>query len=149
VEQEFGWLSHDQRHVAQVTAMTITPWWGLRLGGHVRWESGTPYSLLTPKLTVFSGPPEMQNLARDRDVQFRLRYPTEQRNDQRNPSFWTFDMRLAKEFQLARRTNVQFTFEVFNLFNDGTIQIEQDVDEVISGTRRFGRRYQLGLRLAF
>ena len=89
------------------------------------------------------------NIARDRDVQFRLRYPTGHRNDQRNPSFWTVDLRLAKEIQFTRRLQLQLTGEIFNLLNDNTVRIENRLDTVNNGFGRFGRRYQVGLRLGF
>ena len=146
-EDERGFLDYDQRHVVSLSAVTLTRW-GLRLGGTVRWESGLPYSELDDKLTVFARPPEYGNLG-DIDQRFRFRYPTSQRNDQRNPSYWTVDMRLAKEFKLPRGGQLQLTGEVFNLLNDDTLILNDRINGQVSGTRRFGRQFQLGLRLGF
>jgi len=38
---------------------------------------------------------------------------------------------------------------VFNLLDDDTLRHEERIDKVINGVRRFGRRWQLGLRLSF
>ncbi|MCP3981241.1 MAG: TonB-dependent receptor [bacterium] len=146
-EDERGFLSYDQRHAVKISAMSITPW-GFRLGGSIRWESGLPYSLLISKQTVFATPPQYQNLG-DRDVDVRFRYPTRQRNDQRNPDYWTFDVRLAKEFSMPRGVGLQLTAEIFNLLNDDTLRLEDQVNGINGGERRFGRQFQIGLRLGF
>ena len=147
VEDEAGFLSFDQRHVAQLSAITLTPW-GIRLGGTIRWESGLPFSDLVSKSTIFGRTPELLNLAL-LDQKFRLRFTRNQRNDQRNPSFWTVDMRLAKEFKPSQGTLMQLTVEVFNLLGDDTVRLEDRIQNVNAGTRRFGRQWQLGLRFTF
>jgi outer membrane receptor protein involved in Fe transport len=145
LEDEYGYLSHDQRHAFKLSAVSLTPW-GLRIGGTARWESGLPFSELTSKLTAHTIPLDYSQ--GDPSISFRLRYPSGQRNDQRNPSYWTFDLRAAKEFQIAR-VNAQLTAEVFNLLNDDTIKIEQRLNTVSNIVRRNGRRYQVGFRLSF
>jgi hypothetical protein len=145
-EDEYGYLSWDQRHVVKVSAISITPW-GFRLGGVVRWESGLPFSVLHSRLTAFSIPPDYG--MGDPDLRYRYRYPTGQRNDQRNPDYWTFDMRAVKEFSLPKGVNLQLTAEVFNMLNDNTLRVDERVNGENTGTRRFGRRYQLGLRVSF
>ena len=147
-DTEYGFLSYDQRHTLQINAITLTPW-GFRAGARLRWESGLPFSILESKLTVLAAPPEYLNVARDRDALFRLRYPTGQRNDQRNPSFWTVDLRVVKELQLSRQMQLQLTGEIFNVLNDNTIRLQRRLDGVNTGVGRFGRRYQVGLRLGF
>ena len=121
---------------------------GWTLGGTFRWESGLPYSILRSTLTHFSVPPEYQNVG-DADVKFRFRYPTAQRNDQRNPAFWNVDLMVAKDFALGKSFHLQASAEIFNLFNDSTVVLEDRIDNTNSGVARFGRRYQFGLRLAF
>jgi hypothetical protein len=146
-ENEFGFLAYDQRHMVKVSAVTLTPW-GLRIGGTLRWESGLPYPILLSRLTAFNVPLDYGGLG-DRSIESRLRYPTGQRNDQRNASFWNVDLRLAKEFNINRRVQLQLTAEVFNLLDDHTLRLDSEVNYVSSGTRRFGRSFQLGVRLAF
>jgi hypothetical protein len=146
-EDERGPLDYDQRHVVKISAVTLTRW-GLRLGGTLRWESGLPFSVLSSRLTAFNVPLDYGTLG-DRALESRLRYPTEQRNDQRNPAFWTVDLRVAKELRLSRRAQAQVTAEVFNLLDDQTLRLEDLVNDVVTGERRFGRRWQLGLRLSF
>lgn len=146
-EDEQGYLDYDQRHVLRVNAAT-TMNSGWTLGGTFRWESGLPYSILRSTLTHFSVPPEYQNVG-DADVKFRFRYPTAQRNDQRNPAFWNVDLMVAKDFALGKSFHLQASAEIFNLFNDSTVVLDNRIDNTNSGVARFGRRYQLGLRLAF
>ncbi|MCP3979822.1 MAG: TonB-dependent receptor [bacterium] len=146
-DDERGFLAFDQRHVVRVNAMTITPW-GFRLGGTLRWESGLPYSLLHEAFFQFNLPPQYFGMGVTGEQQGFF-YPTEQRNDQRNSSFWTFNVRLAKEFALRGGQNLQITGEIFNLLNDDTLRQLDRIDGVANGTRRFGRQYQIGLRLAF
>jgi hypothetical protein len=85
----------------------------------------------------------------DADVKFRFRYPTAQRNDQRNPDFWNMDLMVAKDFALGKSFHLQASAEIFNVFNDSTVILDDRIDGTNSGVRRFGRRYQIGLRLAF
>ena len=66
------------------------------------------------------------------------------------------DVKFTKEMNLGRRLNMQISAEVFNLLNDGTYTIwnpltnsGQQVNGVNTAFRRFGRRWQLGFKLAF
>jgi hypothetical protein len=86
----------------------------------------------------------------------RISYPTHQRNDQRNRSYWNVDAKLVKEMNLPKGMNLQMTAEIFNLLNTDTYIVYSDAADAgfqINGQdasqRRFGRRYQLGVRLAF
>ena len=76
-------------------------------------------------------------------------YTTGRRNDQRNEGYWSFDVHLAKEFSLGGGVELQLAMDVFNLFNDNTLQILGQENGFNSQIRRFGRRYQFGLRLSF
>lgn len=145
-DDEAGFLDYDQRHVAQVNVATM-PTSGWRLGTTVRWESGLPYSVLESKLTLFAIPPLYQGLG-DRAVRFRLRYPTGQRNDRRNPALWTANVRVEREFDAGSVTGA-VSLEVFNMFDDRTLIVHDMTDGEIRGTRRAGRQYQVGLKLAF
>jgi outer membrane receptor protein involved in Fe transport len=146
-EDEYGLLSYDQTHVLKVNAVGLLGK-GWRLGGLVRWESGLPYSVLESRQTVYGRPPEYQNQV-DLDTKFRFRYPTRQRNDQRNGDYWTVDLRVAKDFAISRQVQLQLSGEVFNLLNDDTLIVEDQINGMIGGVRRFGRRWQLGMRLGF
>ena len=145
--QEHGFLSFDQTHVVKINAMKMTRW-GVHLGGVVRWESGLPFSVIQSRATIWARSPLLLGTG-DTSREFRFRYPSGVRNDQRNPAYWNIDMRLAKEFRLDERVNMQVTFEVFNLLDDKTLQIEDRIDTTLGGTRRFGRQFQLGLRIGF
>lgn len=146
-EDEAGFLSYDQTHVVRVTGTSVLPH-GTRIGGTLRWESGLPWSIVESRDTVFSVPPGYLNIGQS-DAKFRRRYPTGQRNDQRNPGGWTLDLMLVKEFTIARRAQTRLSLEVFNVFNEDTIRFTEELDGIAVGERKFGRRYQFGLRLGF
>jgi hypothetical protein len=155
VADEQGYQAYDQRHVVKVTSTTITPW-GFRLGGTVSWQSGLPYSVLLRAPAVDAIPPAYQNLAPATAQRFRTTYVTGQRNDQRNIPYWNVDVKFSKELNLGRNLNMQVSAEVFNLLNDSTYLIYNpltDSGEQINGNNnqvyRFGRNWQLGMRLAF
>ncbi|HJQ97249.1 MAG TPA: hypothetical protein VJ826_02990, partial [Candidatus Polarisedimenticolaceae bacterium] len=132
----------------------VTPW-GIRIGGAVQWQSGLPYSLLQTDRSYIQTAP----LYEDFDRQFRpvrTIYPTHQRNDQRNRSYWNVDAKLVKEMNLPKGMNLQLTAEIFNLLNMDTYAVynfQTDSGQIVNGQaisgRRFGRQYQLGVRLAF
>ncbi len=146
-QQERGFLAHDQTHVVKVNAMKLTRW-GLQLGGVLRWESGLPFSVIRSRATIWARSPLLQGTG-DTSRDFRFRYPSGFRNDERNPSFWTLDVRLAKELRFDERVNMQVTLEAFNLLDDKTLQVEDRIDETVGGRRRFGRQFQVGMRLGF
>ncbi len=145
--QERGFLAHDQTHVVKINAMKLTRW-GLQLGGVLRWESGLPFSVIQSRATIWARSPLLQGTG-DTSRDFRFRYPSGFRNDERNPAFWTVDMRMAKEFAFDQRVNMQITFEAFNIFDDKTLRLEDRINETLGGQRRFGRQFQLGLRVGF
>ena len=155
IQDEQGYQAYDQRHVVKVNATTITPW-GFRLGGALSWQSGLPYSILLRRPAFDAVPPMYRTLGASSSVRTRTTYPTGIRNDQRNDSYWNLDLKLAREFQLARAVNLQLSAEVFNVLNDGTYQVYDAVSETgeqINGNnvsqRRFGRQWQAGVRVAF
>jgi outer membrane receptor protein involved in Fe transport len=154
LEDEKGYQSYDQRHVVKVNATTITPW-GFRLGGAITWQSGRPYSIVTQAASFDAVPPSFLGLGGGTS-RVRQTYDTGQRNDQRNTSWWNLDLKFTKEFNVGRGLNMQVSAEVFNVLNDGTYQIYDQVTDSglrVNGTnfaiRRFGRQWQLGLKMAF
>jgi hypothetical protein len=144
---EHGYLSYDQRHVVKVNAAVITPW-NFRLGIAASWQSGLPYSILAQEFSFPVLPPIYSSLGQP-DPTYRTLYPTHQRNDQRNPSYWNFDVRVAKDVPLPKGMNLQLTAEIFNLLNDDTVTIVQNVNGAEDSVRRFGRQFQLGFRISF
>jgi len=153
-DAEYGYLSYDVRHALKVNATTITPW-GFRAGTAISWQSGLPYSILEQKPTADSAPPTMLDLG-DPEPRARLRYPTGQRNDQRNRAYWNFDVKLDKEMNLGKGMNLQVALDIFNLLNDRTYQVWNPFSELgdqlngyNDGYIRVGRTYQLSMKLSF
>jgi hypothetical protein len=145
VQDERSYLSYDQRHVFKAAA-TVDASVDWKLGGTLRYESGLPYSTVEPVTSWIGFAPHYQL---DQPMsQDRYRYVSGKRNDQRNPGFWNLDLRVAREFNLGGIT-AGITAEVFNVFNDDTLRILQVSDGQVQAVRRFGRRFQVGLRTAF
>jgi hypothetical protein len=44
---------------------------------------------------------------------------------------------------------MQISIEVFNLLNDGTVQVFNQFNGNNAAVARFGRQWQLGMRMAF
>jgi hypothetical protein len=154
LQDEQGYQSYDRRHAVKVNATTVTPW-GFRLGGAIQWQSGLPYSILLQDVSMVLTPPPYDDFYREYSGP-RTVYPTHQRNDQRNRSYWNVDAKLVKEMNLTKGMNLQLTAEIFNLLNADTYAVYSrgaDSGFVVNGQafgfRRFGRQYQVGLRLAF
>jgi hypothetical protein len=154
LQDEQGYQSYDRRHAVKVNATTVTPW-GLRLGGAIQWQSGLPYSILFQNVSKALTPTEYASFYREYSAP-RIVYPTHQRNDQRNRSYWNVDAKLVKEMNLGKGMNLQLTAEIFNLLNSDTYAIYtlgSDSGSITNGQaagfRRFGRHYQVGMRLAF
>ena len=155
LQDEKGYQSYDRRHAVKLNATTITPW-GFRLGGAVLWQSGLPYSLLERKVSESVPVPGYPaDVSRD-FTSVRTQYITHQRNDQRNRSYWNVDAKFVKEMNLPKGMNLQMTAEVFNLLNEDTYIVYntftesgQQINGTNDGGRFFGRRYQVGVRLAF
>ena len=150
----FGFQSYDQTHVVKLNATTITPW-GVRLGTAVTWQSGLPYSILLQEFSDDVQAPITSTFGGE-GARPRQTYPTGQRNDQRNASFWNFDVKATKELRLGKGMNLQLSAEIFNLLDDGTYQVYnpflergQQLNGVNEAQSRFGRRWQVGMKLAF
>ena len=155
LEDEKGYLSYDRRHSLKVNATCLTPW-GFRVGGTALWESGLPYSLLFRNTSQSNTLPPYEDVITQPFTSVRTRYKTHQRNDQRNPSAWLFNVKLVKEINLPKGMNLQLDAEIFNLLGDNTYSVYnlflnsgQQVNGTNEATQRFGRTYQLSMRLAF
>ena len=149
IDQEEGYLAHDQRHVVKVNATTIVPWGGgFRFGTAVTWQSGLPYSLLTRRLRLDSIPPVYEGLASP-EARNRLRYEAGRRNTERNESWWNVDLHFAKEWNMRGGVNFQATFDIFNLLNEDHLQVFNNINGNIGGIREFGRQFEIGFRVAF
>lgn len=112
----------------------------------MRWESGLPYSEIVTVKSFYGDSAEQISYA---IPQLRDRYVNGKRNAHRNPGYWTLDARLAREFNLSGKGVFGVTVEGFNLLNDDTLRIVEVRDATVHGVRRFGRRWQIGLRASF
>ncbi len=159
----YGDQSYDQRHVVKLNATAITPW-GVRLGTAMTWQSGLPYSLLQETASKDSFPTlayPSSGVGFGVQTRPRQRYVDQDgqnvaRNSARNDSYWNIDLKATKELTLGGKANLQISAEVFNLLDDDTYTIYntfneagQQLNGVNEAYRRFGRRWQIGMRLAY
>lgn len=154
LEDERGYVGYDRRHQLKVNATRLLRG-GVRLGTSITWQSGLPYSLLLRDFSYTAIAPEIASLG-EPDRTIRTRYLTRRRNDQRNRGYWNVDVKATKEFALSRGMTLQLMALVDNLLNDGTyivyngqIGYGQQVNGNDDATRRFGRRYEMSMRLQF
>lgn len=154
LDDEKGYVGFDQRHVVKLNAAVITKA-NIRLGTTISWQSGLPYSLQAQQRSYNTLAFELGEIGSP-DPSTRIAYPTRQRNDQRNPGYWNVDVRIAKEFKVGRRLNIQLGADIFNLLDDDTYIIYNEglkygriINGTAEGTRNFGRRYQVSAKLQF
>jgi hypothetical protein len=163
----------DQRHKVVVAALVESPWKGgagaglaarifsgFTLSPIVRGNSARPFNLVTgaevngDRHSTTDRPP---GAGRDTGI---------------GPNFWTFDMRLTRQFGLGERAHLQLMAEAFNIFNRtnfaainntvGVIGPDPVLGFHLHGSRNFSpsqplgftaaqpmRQIQLGLRLSF
>lgn len=149
-EFESGFLDYDQRHVVKINAIAYLPgeW---RLGGTAQWASGLPYSVVD-EFDALDNVGYSQSRRRFGYVDALGDFNTERRNDHRNHAAYNFNARTEKSFVLGKASASAF-FEVFNLLNSDDLRIytlnvgrsSLQADE----ERRFGRRFQIGIRVDF
>ncbi len=171
-DQEAGPLSIDQPHVFKLSGRMFVPrFGGFRVGGAVSYQSGLPYSV-TETRPVLDFPTDLTsgegaelgdpNPINRRFITYRTIYPSGHRNDHRNAAYWNVDVNFQKEFMIKNvKTSLQF--EVYNLLNDDTERIYY-IDHILVtyntnhvplyqdskvADRRFGRRFQLALKMNF
>jgi len=163
----------DQRHKVVVAAILESPWKGgagaglaarifsgFTLSPIVRGNSARPFNLVTG--TEVNGD---RHSTTDRP-------PGAGRNTGIGPNFWTFDMRLTRQFSLGEKAHLQLMAEGFNIFNRTNFAAVNNTVGVIGpdpvlgfrlhGSQNFSpsqplgftaaqpkREIQLGLRLSF
>jgi len=163
-EFETGYLDFDQRHVVKFNAIAYLPrdW---RLGGVAQWASGLPYSIVVRRVAL-----DDVGYAQNRLIYGELGLDgidREGRNTHRNKAVYDFNVRVEKPFVIGRASASGF-LEVFNLLNTDDLRVKtiesrtrgEPVNGVlgpaaaqhvllIEGERRFGRRFQVGVRIDF
>lgn len=160
VQNEFGYLSYDQRHVIKLNGVTFLPgdW---QLGGTTSWSSGLPYSITDR----FSSVDNFQYLQVRTlygyvnpvlDANGNNEFVQLHRNSERNASVLNINLRVQKSLVIGRTTERLFV-TVDNLLNTDnlTIYSYSPNNAIASGSpqldseRRFGRRIELGFQVNF
>jgi len=141
-DDEQGYLDFDQRHLLKFQAVTRLPH-EITLGSIITWASGTPWSMTETVVEVDSTGNSL----------LRGFYPTGQRNDQRNSSWWKIDGRVEKNFTMGRVQASGF-LAVENLLDEGQLTItELDIAALdgipLEAGRDIGRRFEIGATFDF
>jgi hypothetical protein len=136
--------------VVKVNATAFLPgdW---HVGGTAQWASGLPYSFVD-EFVALDNVGYAQSRKRFGYVEPYQGFITEHRNSHRNHGVYNFNARAEKSFVIGK-TSASAFFEVFNLLNSDDLRVYTinpnrrtlQADE----ERRFGRRFQIGVRLDF
>jgi hypothetical protein len=136
-----GYLDYDQRHIFKLQAVTHLRS-GFLLGGTILWESGLPYSIVEN----LEDHDDASNITPQRIVPV-----TGRKNDQRNLSRVTLNAHLEKRLN-ARAAELTGFLDIENLLDSDDLRL-REVDlsgqDAITGERRYGRRFQIGLGVIF
>jgi len=146
-----GYLAYDQRHVAKFHAVAFLPsdW---QIGGGITWSSGLPFSFVSrAQSTDNVDYLQTRRLFGRRDLTTG-KFSPELRNENRNHAVYDVNVRGQKNFVIGGVTAGAF-FEVFNLLNSDDLRVYTINPSYTSlqadAERRFGRRFQIGIRLDF
>jgi hypothetical protein len=107
LNSEYGWSRNDVRHRGVLSGVWDLPW-GLQASSTLEWLTGTPFSAFTGvdsngdgQLTdrpIIAGVPLL-------------------RNSFRQPNDFQHDLRIAKTFRFARENSLEWSAEMFNVWN--------------------------------
>jgi len=148
VQNEFGYLDYDQRHVVKLNAAAYLPgdW---QIGTVMSWSSGLPYSIVD----VFAATDDVDY------PQYRTFYGyydqrtkefiSLRRNSERNSAVLNIDVRAQKALVVGRY-NSKIFLSVQNLLNRDDLTVSSSIPpDSLFQTRRFGRRFELGMQFDF
>jgi hypothetical protein len=158
VQDEFGYLEYDQRHLIKIHLAAYLPrdW---QVGGILTWSSGLPYSVVDRffafdnvdygQLRTFYG-------YVDHDEGGTRRFVLLRRNSERNPAFWNLDL-LAQKAVVIGRVGGRLFVSAENVFNTDTLRVlearlpidSRDSGFDVGAERRFGRRLEIGFAIDF
>jgi hypothetical protein len=158
VQDEFGYLDYDERHVVKTGIAAYLPrdW---QIGAILRWGSGLPYSIVET-----GGSVDDASFGQYRTLYgYKTLLPDGgsgfvhiRRNSLRNHARWDLNV-LARKSLVLGRTNAQIILSVENLLNRDDLTISRAARrsdpaelgfEVVS-ERRFGRRFEIGMAVEF
>ncbi len=147
LEDEKGYLSTDQRHVLKLNTTMEVPLWDMRVGALVTWESGLPYSLISKGYSLDANNPYLRGDWQSK-IRYRTNYVSNQRNNMRNESYWSFDVHVQKDL-MVNKVMLSLFADIFNLLNNDRLRIYNVQNDVPVGERRFGRQFQVGFKVKF
>jgi hypothetical protein len=166
-ESEYGYLSFDQRHVIKLNASIFLPR-DFQLGLVTSWSSGLPYSVISRFFASDNtGYAQFRTLfgysALDPGAS-QPEFHSLPRNSERNSAMLDLNASVRKSFVLGRTTGA-VSLDVMNLLNSDDLHIVSYEPVTGSGydiggltaltplqldaTRRFGRRFQIGIQFNF
>ncbi|HWN42479.1 MAG TPA: TonB-dependent receptor [Thermoanaerobaculia bacterium] len=149
LDNNWGYSNRDQEWRGVINGLWDTPWWGIGFSGAFRYASGSPY-------TAFIGT-DVNNDGEgftDRPTVNGVHF---ERNSFRQPSFYSLDLRLAKDFNVGpgdisvfaecfNCTDAENRFVTDTRWGTGQVPTATFGQEVGVGTPR---TFQLALRYDF
>ncbi|MEQ1948197.1 MAG: carboxypeptidase regulatory-like domain-containing protein [Bryobacteraceae bacterium] len=111
---EYGYSAIDIRHNFASYAVTSLPW-GIEVSGIFRANSGQPIDPYAG--SDINGDAASGYFASNNDRAYQAPGVPFARNSFRNYGFKTVDIRFLKSFQIGEKAKLQFSTEMFNLFN--------------------------------
>lgn len=146
LEDDFSWSANDRRHVVTGYVNIHEKWFtGMRFGFNFRYLSGQPYN---PTFTS----------DRNGDGNNNDRVWGTERNSYREPGRYIVDLKIARDWKIAKRYAIGVSAEVFNLFNKTTRYTRTTgfagndtayTTNVALSTLSTERQVQLGARFSF
>ncbi|HEV8702141.1 MAG TPA: carboxypeptidase regulatory-like domain-containing protein [Candidatus Polarisedimenticolia bacterium] len=155
VQDEFGYLDYDQRHVVKINAAAYLPgdW---QIGAVMSWASGLPFSIVDRFVAADNLGYEQFRTFYGYADRMNGTYVSVGRNSGRNKASMNINVRAQKAIVMGHFNSKLFV-SVDNLLNADDVRIfsldRNDAAVSQSGRvvseRRFGRRYELGVQLDF
>jgi hypothetical protein len=114
LRNEYGYSRLDARHQFTGNALVTLPW-GMELSGIYRMRSGFPVDPLAGS--------DLNQDGNNQERPFSAPGVPFARNSFRNYAYQNFDLRFLKNFALGERARLQFSTEMFNLFDADNIAV--------------------------
>ena len=146
LQDDFSWSANDRRQVVTGYVSLHEKWYtGVRFGFNFRYLSGLPYN-----------PVFITDLSNDGNKFDRI-WGTE-RNAYREPGRYIVDLKINREWKVAKRYGIGVSAEIFNLFNKTTRYTRTNnfggtdlapIANTALNTLSTERQVQLGARFSF
>ena len=154
LDLNYGYANRDQAWRAFLSGLYQLPWWDIQLSGAFRYLTGSPWNIQAGQ--DVNG--DTNNVDRPTINGIHV-----ERNSERQPDYWTVDLRIGKPFQIGDFGDVLIFAECFNCTDEANWSIPTSnmswgsANRSTPATANFGqettpgtpRTFQFGIRLDF